>query len=92
MVKDEEEIIKWFNKTVSLVASSINIQLSNDNRPKALIKVSPLSLVTNAIANISNIKSVAKSETAKFDEDQDNLIVAFFASKMEERQMQKKKE
>lgn len=84
MVKDEEKITKRWNKIVSSTAGSINIQLSNDNRPKALTKVSSLSLVTNATANTSDVESVAESKTTEFDKDKDNLIAVFLTSEVEE--------
>lgn len=91
MVKDEEEITNRSNKTTS------SAQLSNDNRPKALVKASPLSLVTNAIADTSDAESVAESEAAEseaaeFDDDQDDLIAAFLATEADEQQIQKKKD
>lgn len=85
MVKKEKKITKQLNKTVSQVASSINTQLSNNNKLKVLTKVSLLSLITNAIADTLDIESIAKSKAVKFDKDQNNLIVVFFASKVEKR-------
>lgn len=80
MVKDKKEITNRSNKT------TFSTQLSNNNYPKALIKASFLSLVTNAIIDILNSKLVAKSEVTKFkakkfDNDKDNLIAAFFITK-----------
>lgn len=72
------------NKTISLAVGSINTQLLNDNRPEPLVKVSPLSLVTNTISDTSDIKLVAELETTEFDENQENLITIFLASEMEE--------
>lgn len=62
MVKDEQEITNQSNKS-----TSGNAQLSNDNRPKPLVKASPLSLVTNETADSSNIKLIAESKVTKFD-------------------------
>lgn len=83
MVKDEEEITNQSNKTTS------SAQLSNNNYSKALIKASPLNLVTNAIANTSDAESVIESEAveskaAEFDNDQDDFIAAFLATEADE--------
>lgn len=92
IIKDEEEITKQLNKTVSPATSFRNTQISNDNRPKALAKAGLLSFITNAIANTSDVESATESQIINFDEDQDNFIAVFLASKVKKCQMQKKKE
>lgn len=67
IVKDEKEITNWSNNTTS--SSDSNTQLSNNNRLKTLVNASPLSVITNATADTSDAKSVAKSEAAEFDND-----------------------
>lgn len=54
-------------------------------------------MITNAIIDTLDAQLVAKSEAAKsevaeFDDDQDDLIAAFFATKADEQQIQKKKD
>lgn len=52
-----------------------------------IAKVSFLSLVINIIVNISDVKLVVELEAIKFDKNQNNLIMAFLASKIEEHQI-----
>lgn len=66
-MKDEEKITNQSNKTTS--SSDSNTQLSNNNRSRTLVKTSLLSVVTNATADISDAKSVAKSKAAEFNND-----------------------
>lgn len=86
IVKDEKEITNQFNKT-----TSSHTQLSNNNCLKTLVKAGLLSLITNAIANILDTKLVAKSKTMKFDNNQNNLIKAFFVLQADKKQSQKKR-
>lgn len=85
MVKDEEEITNQSNKTTFFI--DCNAQLSNDNRPKALVKASSLSLITNATADTFDAKWIVEFEFAKFDNDQNDLIVAFIPSKNDKQQV-----
>ena len=64
MVKNEEEIANTSNKNTSTA------QLSNNNRSKALVKPSPLSLVTNITADILDVKSVAESKAVESEAEE----------------------
>lgn len=48
---------------MSSAVGFINTQLLNNNRLKPLAKASFLSLITNIIANILDVDSIAKLET-----------------------------
>ncbi len=68
MIKDQEEITNQSNKIIS------STQLSNNNLPKALVKASFVSPITNVTTDILDAKFVAKSEFTKsevveFDND-----------------------
>lgn len=60
-IKDPVKIEKCTNRTFS--STSTNAQLSNNNHPKLLFKISFLNQVVNANDNLSESKSIAGLET-----------------------------
>lgn len=88
-IKDPDEIEKRMNNTTS---TSVNAQLSDSNRPKALPKTSPLSQVLNAEDELSESESVAESECdLELDADAD-LFSGMLASDADQNRRQQKKE
>ncbi len=81
-IKDSEEIEK---RNASLPSSTaISAQLSDNNWPKALPKVSLLSQVLNAKDNYSNLESIAGSETGFEINDEADLLSELFFIRVDE--------
>lgn len=89
MVKDHEEIEQQSN-ILTFFSTIANAQLSDNNRPKALAKVSSLSQITNVNADISDAKSIAESEATNFKDI--DPIVTLLASGIDEGRVNKRKD